>query len=82
MFTIYNTEKLAATHLTPRSPGPRITMPKKVQIFDELMEGFRDAIARKKGRHVALRVTEIGRANPSRPAKENRSRYDKAAPKL
>jgi hypothetical protein len=57
-------------------------MPKKVQIFDDLMEGFRDAIARKKGRHVALRVTEIGRANPSRPAKENRSRYDKAAPKL
>jgi len=45
-------------------------MPKKVQIFDELMEGFRDAIARKKGGRVALRVTEIGRANPSRPAKK------------
>jgi hypothetical protein len=57
-------------------------MPKKVRIFDELIEGLRDAIARKKGRHVALRVTEIGRANPSRPAKKSRSRYDKAAPKL
>lgn len=34
-------------------------MSKRFQIFDELMEGFRDAIARKKGRHVALRVTEI-----------------------
>jgi putative transcriptional regulator len=42
-------------------------MPKKVQIFDELMEGFRDAIARKKGRAVALRVTEIPRVKPMRP---------------
>jgi putative transcriptional regulator len=42
-------------------------MPKKVQIFDELMEGFRDAIARKKGHTVALRVTEIPRVKPMRP---------------
>lgn len=42
-------------------------MPKKVQIFDELMEGFRDAIARKKGLPVALRVTEIPRVKPMRP---------------
>ncbi|MGC2527555.1 MAG: hypothetical protein WA639_07395 [Candidatus Acidiferrum sp.] len=42
-------------------------MPKKVQIFEELMEGFRDAIARKKGRQVALRVTEIPRVKPMRP---------------
>jgi hypothetical protein len=56
-------------------------MPKKVQIFDEMMEGFRDAVARKKGCHVALRVEEIRRANPSRPAKKNRSRYDEATPK-
>lgn len=34
-------------------------MAKKIQIFDELMDGFRDAIARKKGRHVALRVTQL-----------------------
>jgi hypothetical protein len=56
-------------------------MAKKIQIFDELMEGFRDAIARKKGRHVALRVTEIRRSDPTRPAKKNRSRPDKATPK-
>ena len=42
-------------------------MAKKVQIFDELMEGFRDAIARKKGNAVALRVTEIPRVKPMRP---------------
>jgi putative transcriptional regulator len=42
-------------------------MAKKVQIFDELMEGFRDAIARKKGHAVALRVTEIPRVKPMRP---------------
>jgi putative transcriptional regulator len=42
-------------------------MGKKVQIFDELMEGFRDAIARKKGHAVALRVTEIPRVKPMRP---------------
>ena len=40
---------------------------KKVQIFDELMEGFRDAIARKKGRHVALRVTRLPRLKRNRP---------------
>jgi putative transcriptional regulator len=42
-------------------------MAKKVQIFEELMEGFRDAIARKKGHTVALRVTEIPRVKPMRP---------------
>jgi putative transcriptional regulator len=42
-------------------------MAKRVQIFDELMEGFRDAIARKKGHAVALRVTEIPRVKPMRP---------------
>ena len=57
------------------------SMTKKIHIFDELMEGFRDAIARKKGRHVALRVTNIRRADPTRPAKKNRSRSDEATPK-
>jgi DNA-binding transcriptional regulator YiaG len=42
-------------------------MPKKVQIFDALMEGFRDAIARKNGQSVSLRVTEIPRVKPMRP---------------
>jgi hypothetical protein len=55
-------------------------MAKKIKIFDEMMEGFRDAIARKKGGHVALRVTGIRRANPARSARKNRSRYDKATP--
>jgi hypothetical protein len=41
-------------------------MAKRVQIFDALMEGFRVAIARKKGRQVALRVTEIPRVKPKR----------------
>jgi hypothetical protein len=58
------------------------SMAKKIKIFDELMEGFRDAIARKKGRHVALRVTEIRRADPTRPSKKNWRRYDKATPKF
>lgn len=42
-------------------------MAKKIQIFDALMEGFRDAIARKKGKSVSLRVTEIPRVKPMRP---------------
>ena len=42
-------------------------MAKKVQIFDELMEGFRDAIAQRKGHAVALRITEIPRVKPMRP---------------
>ena len=42
-------------------------MAKKIQIFDELMEGFRNAIARKKGHQVALRVTEIPRVKLMRP---------------
>src|SRR5271169_5044837 len=42
-------------------------MAKKIQIFDELMEGFRDAVARKKGHAVALRVTEIPRVKPMPP---------------
>jgi hypothetical protein len=55
-------------------------MAKKIQIFDELMEGFRDAIVRKKGRHVALRATEIRRAKPTRPAKKIRIHSVKAPP--
>src|SRR5580658_11049905 len=42
-------------------------MAKKVRIFDALMEGFRDAIARKKGHAAALRITEIPRVKPMRP---------------
>ncbi|MHB8501875.1 MAG: hypothetical protein ACYDCG_02640 [Candidatus Acidiferrales bacterium] len=42
-------------------------MAKKIQIFDGLMKGFRDAIARKNGRLVALRVTEISRIKLKRP---------------
>jgi putative transcriptional regulator len=42
-------------------------MPKKIQIFDALMEGFQDAIARKKGHKVALRITEVPRVKPMRP---------------
>lgn len=41
-------------------------MPKKVQIFDALMEGFREAIARKKGYRVGLRLTQILRARRKR----------------
>ena len=49
-------------------------MATKIQIFDALMEGFQEAVARKKGRKVALRVTEIPRVKPIRP---DRSReYD------
>jgi hypothetical protein len=48
-------------------------MPKKVKFFDALMEGFRDAIARKKGRHVALRVTRLPRLKPRRLPKRNSS---------
>jgi len=33
-------------------------MAKNIQIFDAWMQGFQDAIARKKGHNVALRVTE------------------------
>lgn len=42
-------------------------MPKKIEIFDDLMEGFQDAIARKKGRRVGLRLTEIPRVKPMKP---------------
>ena len=49
-------------------------MPKKIQIFDALMEGFHDAIARKKGHKVALRVTEIPRVKPMRPRQIKRIR--------
>jgi len=41
-------------------------MAKKIQIFDELMEGFRGAIARKKGHRVALRVTQLPRLRRNR----------------
>jgi putative transcriptional regulator len=49
-------------------------MPKKIQIFDPLMEGFQDAVARKKGLKVALRVTEIPRVKPMRPRQIKRIR--------
>ena len=42
-------------------------MTKKIQIFDALIQGFHDAIARKKGRHVSLRDTKIPRVRPIRP---------------
>jgi hypothetical protein len=40
-------------------------MTKKIRIFDELMEGFRDAIARK-GHRVALRLTQLPRLRGNR----------------
>ncbi len=49
-------------------------MAKKIQIFDSLMEGFQEAIARKKGHKVALRVTEIPRVKPMRPRQIKRIR--------
>jgi putative transcriptional regulator len=49
-------------------------MAKKIQIFDALMEGFQDAIARKKGHKVALRVTEIPRVRQMRPRQIRRIR--------
>jgi putative transcriptional regulator len=49
-------------------------MAKKIQVFDALMEGFRDAIARKKGQRVALRVSEIPRVKPMRPRQIKRIR--------
>jgi putative transcriptional regulator len=49
-------------------------MAKKIQIFDALMEGFQDVIARKKGHKVALRVTEIPRVKPMRPRQIKRIR--------
>ena len=42
-------------------------MAKKIQVFDALMAGFRDAVARKKGHNTGLRVTEIPRVKPMRP---------------
>jgi putative transcriptional regulator len=49
-------------------------MAKKIQIFDALMKGFQDVIARKKGHKVALRVTEIPRVKPMRPRQIKRIR--------
>src|SRR5207302_7367293 len=49
-------------------------MATKIQIFDALMEGFQEAVARKKGRKVALRVTEIPRGKPMRPRQIKRIR--------
>ncbi len=58
-------------------------MARKIQIFDELMKGFREGIARKKGCHVALRVTEIRRVKPTRPIKQRQNgRHDKVTPNL
>ena len=41
-------------------------MAKKIQIFNELMEGFREAIARKKGHGAVLRVTQLPRLRRNR----------------
>jgi len=49
-------------------------MAKKVQVFDDLMEGFREAIARKKGQNTTLRVTNIPRVKPMRPRQIKRIR--------
>jgi putative transcriptional regulator len=49
-------------------------MAKKIPVFDALMEGFQDAIARKKGHKVGLRVTEIPRVKPMRPRQIKRIR--------
>ena len=49
-------------------------MATKIQIFDALMEDFQEAVARKKGRKVALRVTEIPRVKPMRPRQIRRIR--------
>jgi putative transcriptional regulator len=49
-------------------------MAKKVQVFDELMEGFREAIARKKGHNSRLQVTNIPRVKPMRPRQIKRIR--------
>ena len=47
-------------------------MVRKMQIFDELMGGFRDAIARKMGQSMSLRVTEIPRVKPTRPSRREK----------
>ena len=49
-------------------------MAKKVQVFEDLMEGFREAIARKKGQSTTLRVTNIPRVKPMRPRRIKRIR--------
>lgn len=51
-------------------------MTKKIQIFNELMEGFRDAIARKKDYRVALRVTRLPRLKRNRPQPDKKYRAD------
>lgn len=42
-------------------------MARKIQVFEGLMQGFRDSIALKKGRKTGLRVTEIPRVKPMKP---------------
>jgi putative transcriptional regulator len=42
-------------------------MRRKVQVFDDLMAGFRDALALKKGGEPGLRVTTIPRVKPMKP---------------
>lgn len=44
-------------------------MPKKVQIFDALIEGFRQAIARKEGHRVGLRLTRVPRPKHKSPSR-------------
>jgi putative transcriptional regulator len=47
---------------------------KKVQVFDDLMEGFREAIRYRNGKKVALRVTRFSPPKPIRPAEIRRIR--------
>lgn len=42
-------------------------MRRKIKVFDDLMEGFRDAVALKRGRKVGLRITEIPSVKPMKP---------------
>lgn len=42
-------------------------MTRKVQVFDDLIAGLREAIALKKGRKSSLRITEIPRVKPMKP---------------
>ena len=47
---------------------------KKVQVFDDLMESFREAIRYRNGKKVALRVTRFSPPKPIRPAEIRRIR--------
>jgi hypothetical protein len=59
----------AKTDSSGLTSGLKTSVTKKIRIFDELMKGFRDAIARKKGRRVALRITSC-QAQSRQPGKK------------